>query len=475
MNIIVATPSDEINLGRVGENNVTQVRFNVSAYQAEYEDANFILVHQLTHAGVPYPVHDTLIEGGYLRWNVTSGDLTKAANGWCELIVKSGEAVKKSIIFRTRVYPALDDAGTPPEPWDSWQAEIVQMRDEAVAAAEGAAEYAQTAEVEAQNAIEAAQSAEGAAQAVQDMGVQAETLEAGADAAVEKAVDETTGAVTLKFGLPRGKAGEDGYSPVIAVADIPGGHRVTITDAAGDHVFDVMDGEGGGASDYDDLTHRPKINSVTLTGNKSLSELGIAAVGDIPAKVSELENDAGYITGYTETDPTVPAWAKAANKPSYTAAEVGALPEDTAIPTKVSELDNDAGYITGYTETDPTVPAWAKAASKPSYTAAEVGALPEDTEIPSPEVTVLTPVGNTHMLKPCPVTYSFGEKAELSVTVTADTQYHFMFSCPSSAATVLTMTGITGRAGDTLAAGKTYEVDIWAGVALIKEIEVTAV
>lgn len=44
----------------------------------------------------------------------------------------------------------------------------------------------------------------------------------------------------------------------------------------------------------------------------------------IPKKVSELTNDTGYITSYTETDPTVPAWAKTANKPSYTAAEVGA-------------------------------------------------------------------------------------------------------------------------------------------------------
>lgn len=42
-------------------------------------------------------------------------------------------------------------------------------------------------------------------------------------------------------------------------------------------------------------------------------------------------------------------------------------------PTKVSELDNDKGYITGYAETDPTVPNWAKAASKPSYTKSEVG------------------------------------------------------------------------------------------------------
>ena len=45
---------------------------------------------------------------------------------------------------------------------------------------------------------------------------------------------------------------------------------------------------------------------------------------EVPTNVSELTNDAGYITGYTETDPTVPAWAKAVQKPTYTAAEVGA-------------------------------------------------------------------------------------------------------------------------------------------------------
>lgn len=54
-----------------------------------------------------------------------------------------------------------------------------------------------------------------------------------------------------------------------------------------------------------------------------------------------------------------------------------------AIPTKTSELTNDSGYITSYTETDPTVPAWAKASTKPTYTASEVGALPSTTVIPS--------------------------------------------------------------------------------------------
>ena len=78
----------------------------------------------------------------------------------------------------------------------------------------------------------------------------------------------------------------------------------------------------------------------------------------------------GYLT--QETDPTVPAWAKAANKPTYTASEVGALPSSTVIPTRLTQLTNEAGFIAGYTETDPTVPAWAKAANKPTYAASEI-------------------------------------------------------------------------------------------------------
>ena len=110
---------------------------------------------------------------------------------------------------------------------------------------------------------------------------------------------------------------------------------------------------------------------------------------EIPTLVSQLENDSGYLT--QETDPTVPAWAKAQIKPTYTAQEVGALPSDTFIPSRVSDLTDDSGhytkpasgipasdleetYLTSFTETDPTVPAWAKTAQKPTYTAQEVGA-----------------------------------------------------------------------------------------------------
>lgn len=82
--------------------------------------------------------------------------------------------------------------------------------------------------------------------------------------------------------------------------------------------------------------------------------LDVPAKDDIPTNVSELNNDSGYLTSYTETDPTVPQWAKASTKPSYTATEVGALPSDTHIPSTTAELTNDAGFIT--VEEIPEVP-----------------------------------------------------------------------------------------------------------------------
>lgn len=110
--------------------------------------------------------------------------------------------------------------------------------------------------------------------------------------------------------------------------------------------------------------------SVSYLDNTGLSyfwgKIKTYITSHIPTKTSDLTNDSGYITGYTETDPTVPSWAKVASKPTYTASEVGADASGTAasavsahnndttahadirdaIPTNVSDLTNDAGYTT---------------------------------------------------------------------------------------------------------------------------------
>lgn len=65
-----------------------------------------------------------------------------------------------------------------------------------------------------------------------------------------------------------------------------------------------------------------KIESIKVNGvAQSISSKAVNLT--VPTKVSDLTNDSGYLI--TETDPTVPSWAKQETKPTYTANEVGAI------------------------------------------------------------------------------------------------------------------------------------------------------
>jgi hypothetical protein len=80
------------------------------------------------------------------------------------------------------------------------------------------------------------------------------------------------------------------------------------------------------------------------TGTYSKPSGGIPKTDLASAVQTSLGKADTALQSYTETDPTVPAWAKAASKPTYTASEVGALPSTTSIPTKTSDLTNDSGF-----------------------------------------------------------------------------------------------------------------------------------
>lgn len=129
--------------------------------------------------------------------------------------------------------------------------------------------------------------------------------------------------------------------------------QVLTTDGAGNRFWSTVSGGGGegGTSNYLELTNKPQINSIELTGNKSLDDLGIQPKGN-------------YLTDYTETDPTVPSHVKTItseditnwNNKSEFSGDYNDLenkPTIPTVPTKLSELDNDSGFITEYTETDP--------------------------------------------------------------------------------------------------------------------------
>lgn len=189
MNILTMNTSGINVLGRLGENDYTQAQFDVYAWLSEYPAGQITLLNQRSGDSYAYPVAGVSVSDSTVLWVVSDTDLSKEGVGRCELILLANGTVAKSAIYMTKVLPALDGSGEAPEPWKSWQTEFAALKDEAVAAADDA---------------------EAASEAVQDMGVDAVTLEPGSDATVTKAVDPETGAVTLTFGVPAGERGPEG-------------------------------------------------------------------------------------------------------------------------------------------------------------------------------------------------------------------------------------------------------------------------
>jgi hypothetical protein len=175
---------------------------------------------------------------------------------------------------------------------------------------------------------------------------------------------------TLNLVLPKGDKGEkgdkgntgnDGYSPSASVTQFSGGATITITDKRGTTTATITSGEqgpegpagkdgangkdgadakingvnalnieagtnitldqvgstltinstggSGGTSDYEELENQPKVNNVTLKGNKTSSDLGLQPAGNyalkseiptVPTNVSAFTNDAGYLTTHQD-------------------------------------------------------------------------------------------------------------------------------------------------------------------------------
>lgn len=108
-------------------------------------------------------------------------------------------------------------------------------------------------------------------------------------------------------GTGSGTPGADGFSPIATVTQTDDGAVITITDKTGTTTATIANGAPG-----------PKGDSYTLT------DADKTAIAQEAACLLE------------ENDPTVPAWAKASTKPTYTAAEVGALPSTYTPPNQTA-------------------------------------------------------------------------------------------------------------------------------------------
>lgn len=133
---------------------------------------------------------------------------------------------------------------------------------------------------------------------------------------------------------------------------------------------------------YNDLTDKPTIPSVAGLASESYVNQKVAdLVNTAPETLDTLGEIATALQTNTGAVTTLnAAIGNKANKADLAAVATSGsyadLSNKPAIPSKTSELTNDSGFLTSYTESDPTVPAWAKAASKPTYTYSEITGKP---------------------------------------------------------------------------------------------------
>ena len=139
-------------------------------------------------------------------------------------------------------------------------------------------------------------------------------------------------------------------------------------DSFNDLPYVSRNGEGSAGVSYIDLSNKPQINSVELTGNKTLDQLGIQAKGnyatfeqisekadisDIPTKTSELVNDSGFLSSIpneyiTETELTAKNYAT-------TSALTEGLAEKantSALPASTSLMNGTAPTVADFAGTD---------------------------------------------------------------------------------------------------------------------------
>lgn len=145
-----------------------------------------------------------------------------------------------------------------------------------------------------------------------------------------------------------------------------------------------------GTNNYEDLTNLPKINNVTLIGNKTLADIGIPTVNNatltiqkngsnvatfsanastnatanitVPTKTSDLTNDNGYVVdvNYNHTDNNftdalatklggIETGAQVNVQANWSEASTSSdayIQNKPTIPTATSDLTNDSGYQT---------------------------------------------------------------------------------------------------------------------------------
>lgn len=242
----------------------------------------------------------------------------------------------------------------------------------------------------------------------------------------------------------------------------------------------------------------------TIDTDKEIEETHADVILDLISRVDTLEKEPisdekieKSIKSYLEknpieeTDPTVLAWAKEKEKPTYTAEEVGALPDTTEIPKNLSDLEEDTTHRTVTDEEKqswsnksdfsgnyedlkgkPTIPTVPTTLPNPQFLTITYGGK-EYTYDGSEAIAITIETGGierieklstdtTVTLEPNKL-YVFPEMESLAYTIKGTGEVHFIFRSGATATRVVHPTGVN-IGSFSVDVNKVYEVSILEGL-----------
>lgn len=125
-----------VKLGRQGENDTQNVRIDCSDWLTELPNCQ-LMIAALRPGEREIYVPEITVSNGVVTWPIMAQDTALAGIGRAEVRALLGEKVKKSVLFKTRILPALDgDAGGVPTTPPNWVKQIIDSVEEAQASVE---------------------------------------------------------------------------------------------------------------------------------------------------------------------------------------------------------------------------------------------------------------------------------------------------------------------------------------------------
>lgn len=142
-----STP-DTLPFGIRGENEVTEVVFDYSAWVSEYGNGNVALLVKRHEDVNPYPVVlDIDTEAHTATWTVSREDIRYKGRGEVEWVYYVDEKIAKTAVYRTYVVRDIgEDLGEAPDPYESWLDTLTELGAEVQTDAGNAKQYAEEAQ-----------------------------------------------------------------------------------------------------------------------------------------------------------------------------------------------------------------------------------------------------------------------------------------------------------------------------------------